>query len=350
MRRKYAPFLIEWIVFTMMSFFLYDIIWALVDIEYFKQVLKEHPFWILVDFIYCSLFSLSSILISSQIFKLKDPRGRKTWHYTNFARDAALIVASNLIVAVGCEFLITFLDPTFLSDDPWGSSFLFCIIASLVAVIHLSLHYADMVEQRSIENVRLQKKYLKMQLDPHFVFNNLGSLAGMIVVNPKMAEDYVVKLAHVYRHVLNHIEKNYISLNEACQYTRAHIEMLNVRYRGTINLKTDPSMNRNDEYVLSLSLQLLVENAVKHNIPQETNMLCIEIYTQDGMMVVKNNRIHAGKYADVRSVESYGIGIKNLCMRYRLEGDRQPEFLVTENSFEVKLPIFRNIYEKGIDN
>lgn len=126
--------------------------------------------------------------------------------------------------------------------------------------------------------------------------------------------------------------------------------MLNVRYRGTINLKTDPSMNRNDEYVLSLSLQLLVENAVKHNIPQETNTLCIEIYTQDGMMVVKNNRIHAGKYADVRSVESYGIGIKNLCMRYRLEGDRQPEFLVTENSFEVKLPIFRNIYEKGIDN
>lgn len=350
MSRKHVSFLIEWAVFTLMSFFLYDIIWALVDIEYFKQVSKEHPFWILLDFSYCALFSLSSILISSRIFKLEYHRGRRTWHYTNFARDAALIVVSNLIVAVGCEFLITFLDPTFLSEDPWGSSFMSCLIASLVAVILLSLHYADMVEQRSIENVLLQKKYLKMQLDPHFVFNNLGALAGMIVVNPKMAEDYVVKLAQVYRHVLNYIEKDYISLNEASQYAHAHIDMLNLRYRGMITLKTDSSMNRNDEYVLSLSLQLLVENAVKHNAPQGTNMLCIELYTQDGMMVIKNNRIHAGRYADMQSIESYGIGIKNLRMRYRLEGNRQPEFLVTENSFEVKLPIFRDIYEKGIDN
>ena len=100
-----------------------------------------------------------------------------------------------------------------------------------------------------------------------------------------------------------------------------HIEMLNMRYRGMITLKIDSSMDRNDEYVLSLSLQLLVENAVKHNAPQETNPLCIELYTQDGMLVVENNRIRAGRYADAQRVGSPVIPILALLsgLRFPME-------------------------------
>ena len=192
-------------------------------------------------------------------------------------------------------------------QDIWGTSFLFGLIASLVALIHLSMHFSDMIVLKGKENLALQKRYLMMQLDPHFVFNSLSSLAGMIGEDPKMAENYVVKLSHIYRYILQHIDKEYITLADG---------------------------------ILSLSLQLIIENAVKHNCPQSGIELHVSLGRQGDMLVIKNNRIYTNNNNN-QSIESYGIGISNLKQRYRLEGEAEPEFIAHQDSFEVRLPIIK---------
>ena len=179
---------------------------------------------------------------------------------------------------------------------------------------------------------------MKLQLDPHFVFNSLSSLAGMIEESPQMAEEYVVKLSHIYRHILHHIDKNYITISEGADFIKNYITLLNMRYNNNIVLKIDDMNGHKDEFILSLSLQLLIENAVKHNCPQEDEQLQIELFRQDGMLVVKNNRIYKNKKNN-QSVESYGLGIGNLKQRYNLECGNEPKFIISQDYFEVKLPI-----------
>ena len=179
-----------------------------------------------------------------------------------------------------------------------------------------------------------------MQLDPHFVFNSLSSLAGMIGEDPKMAENYVVKLSHIYRYILQHIDKEYITLADGIDFIKSYIGLLNMRYDNAIVLHADDLHGDRNEYILSLSLQLIIENAVKHNCPQRSNMLRIEMSRQGDMLVIKNNRIYTNCNND-QSVESYGIGISNLKQRYRLEGEAEPEFIAHQDSFEVRLPIIK---------
>lgn len=188
------------------------------------------------------------------------------------------------------------------------------------------------------ENAALQKKYLKLQLDPHFVYNSLGALAGMIELEPKTAEEYLVKFSRVYGYLLRHIEIDYIDIGEAADFVAVYVDMLNKRYHGNIILQNEINAETDQGFILALSLQLLIENAVKHNYPQEDQKLYIRIYVRDKMLVVRNNRIYNGCRND-QNVESYGIGIRNLCRRYELECGTQPEFQATTDAFEARLPV-----------
>lgn len=183
-----------------------------------------------------------------------------------------------------------------------------------------------------------KKKYLKLQLDPHFVYNSLGALAGMIELEPKTAEEYLVKFSRVYGYLLRHIEIDYIDIGEAADFVAVYVDMLNKRYHGNIILQNEINAETDQGFILALSLQLLIENAVKHNYPQEDQKLYIQIYVRDKMLVVRNNRIYNGCRND-QNVESYGIGIRNLCRRYELECGTQPEFQATTDAFEARLPV-----------
>ena len=123
----------------------------------------------------------------------------------------------------------------------------------------------------------LQKKYLKLQLDPHFVFNSLSSLAGMIEDEPQRAEEYVVRLSKVYRYTLRNIDRDYITVREAMDFASIYVSLLNLRYDDNIILETDKDKVNGDDRILALSLQLLIENAVKHNSPQDDKKLHIRI-------------------------------------------------------------------------
>lgn len=329
----------EWGCFTLVFFFLYDVIWILADYSDFQNSLEDRYWWLLVDLAYCGTFSLTSIFLNRSLFTLRWFKQQKEG-YDFVIRNGIIILAVNMLVAGGCELLLNVLFPMFQDEDIWGTSFLFGLVASLVALIHLSMLYAELTIKKGKENLALQKKYLKLQLDPHFLFNSLSSLAGMIEEAPQMAEEYTVRLSHIYRHILRHIDKDYISIHESIQFVKAYVELLNMRYDNSIILSTQGLWGGSDEYILSLSLQLLIENAVKHNRPQKNEELKIEIGRQDNMLTIRNNRIYTHGRND-QSTESYGIGISNLQQRYRLECAKNPQLRVTPEYFEVWLPIIR---------
>lgn len=330
----------EWIIFTLIFFFLYDIIWAVSDFDDFKQSLGKSYLWLLMDFVYCGIFSLTSLsantlLLKHQLFKQAETDHKK------FLCSVAVIVAVNIFIAGVCELLLNVLDSDFVEEDVWGTFFLFGIIASLLTLIHLLLHYSNIIIRRNNENICLQKKYLKLQLNPHFVFNSLSSLAGMIEEEPQRAEEYVVRLSQVYRYILRNIDQDYITVNEAMDFAKTYVSLLNLRYCDKIILETDYAKVNGKDNILALSLQLLIENAIKHNSPQENKPLYIQLNVRNNMLVVKNNRIYTQHGHNDQMIESYGIGLENLKQRYELECGKGIDCNVTHNYFEVGLPIMK---------
>ena len=237
MHRSKNSFL-EWLVYSLIFFFLYDIIWILVDLPDFLQSVSGLYPELLVDFALCGLFSLSSLYLNRWLFKQQ--RFWREWQgHRVFVQNGLVLLGFNLLIAGGCELLLSLVAPKLMMQDIWGTSFLFGLIASLVALIHLSMHFSDMIVLKGKENLALQKRYLMLQLDPHFVFNSLSSLAGMIGEDPKMAEDYVVKLSHIYRYILQHIDKKYITLADGTDFIKSYIGLFNMRYDNAIVMHAD---------------------------------------------------------------------------------------------------------------
>lgn len=331
--------LMEWMVFTLIFFFLYDIIWAIADFEDFKHNFEGYYLCLFMDFVYCVIFSLVSLSVNQLLLRQRFFKQAET-NRQKFLCSVVVIVAVNILIAGVCELLLSLIDPDFMEDDVWGTFFLFGIIASLLTLIHLLLHYSDIIILRNKENICLQKKYLKLQLDPHFVFNSLSSLAGMIEDEPGRAEEYVVRLAQVYRYTLRNIDQDYITVSEAMNFARTYVSLLNLRYDDKIILELDDEKVKEGDRILALSIQLLIENVVKHNSPHENIPLHIQISVQDNMLAIKNNRIYANGHND-HIIESYGIGLKNLKQRYELECGKKIGYSVTHDYFEIRLPIIK---------
>ena len=239
MHRSKSSFL-EWLVYSLIFFFLYDIIWILVDLPDFLQSISGLYPELLVDFALCGLFSLSSLYLNRWLFKQQ--RFWREWQgHRVFVQNGLVVLGFNLLIAGGCELLLSLVAPKLMMQDIWGTSFLFGLIASLVALIHLSMHFSDMIVLKGKENLALQKRYLMMQLDPHFVFNSFSSLAGMIGENPKMAEDYVVKLSHIYRYILQHIDKEYITLADGTDFIKSYIDTIRILPKRRNRLRNRPN-------------------------------------------------------------------------------------------------------------
>lgn len=337
---RLKKFLQEWSVFTVVFFFLYDIIWAVIDIDTFKRYLIEvYVVGALLDLLYCGIFSFVSLLITKKLLETQMFRKAEN-DRKKFLVSGGVILAANTLLAGVCEVIINKAFPRYAIEDFWGSFYIFAIIGSLLTLIHLLQHYSDVVINKTRENFALQKKYLKLQLNPHFVFNSLSSLTGMIETDQEMAEQYVVKLSHIYRHILSYIENDYITIDEGLHFSKEYVDMLNMRYQNKIELQIVDCQSIRNEYLLSQSLQLLIENAVKHNSPTGDEKLIIKISRLDDMLVVRNNRLYTYGRNDQR-IESYGIGLNNLERRYEMECDRKPIITGDEDFFEVKLPILR---------
>ena len=221
-------------------------------------------------------------------------------------------------------------------------NFYFGIWASLTVIITVYVIYfynnyqKTKVKESQIvaKNESAKFESLKNQLDPHFLFNSLNVLTSLIGENPGQAEKFTTKLSKVYRYVLEQKDKDLISLEEELKFAKSYMQLLQMRFEEAIEYSVPEKVSDEALKIVPLSLQLLLENAVKHNVITSSSPLKIRIYEADGYLCVENT---VNPKASLE--KSTKVGLKNITQRYELVSSNK---VVIENNhkiFKVKLPL-----------
>lgn len=177
---------------------------------------------------------------------------------------------------------------------------------------------------------------LRLQLDPHFVFNNLTVLAELILKDPQLGFEYTENFAKVYRYLLVNAKKDVITLREELKFLDLYLLLLRSRIGNGASFEIDVSEALLDHHLPPITLQLLVENALKYNRLDEDRPLKIRIYSNENEELVVHNEL----LPLLNKHSSSGIGLKNIVSRYSLLTHRKPSILHDDVSFTVSIPLF----------
>lgn len=211
----------------------------------------------------------------------------------------------------------------------------------------------EVVEQKVIAGTASAKfESLKNQIDPHFLFNSLNVLTSLIEENPDQAQRFTTSLSKVYRYVLEQKDKELISVEEELSFAKTYMNLLKMRFENSISFELPTDFSNPDAKVVPLSLQLLLENTIKHNVVSEKKPLHIRIYIDNGYLIVENN-LQKKEVLQGRK----GVGLQNIVDRYGLISARK--VMVEENGthFKVYIPILtkqvaimetQNIYNENL--
>ncbi|HEY1112719.1 MAG TPA: histidine kinase [Chitinophagaceae bacterium] len=192
------------------------------------------------------------------------------------------------------------------------------------------------------ENLQTQLDSLKTQINPHFLFNNLGSLSSLIIEDPARAVTFVNELSSVYRYLLQANERQLTTLKSELAFLRDYFHLLKTRFGDALHLEVDIEDHQFPRLLPPLTLQLLIENAVKHNIVLPQKPLHIRLYTdeEDNLVVVNNLQKKASP------VLSNKVGLRTIISKYRLLNRGAVQVAETATYFRVTLPLVKNnVYE-----
>lgn len=175
---------------------------------------------------------------------------------------------------------------------------------------------------------------LKNQLDPHFLFNSLNVLTSLIEEDPYQAQKFTTSLSKVYRYVLEQKNKDLVTVEEELSFAQTYVRLLKMRFEDSIVFEIPEKVSSPEAKIVPLSLQLLLENVVKHNVVNAQRPLHIKVKEEDGMLVVSNNL-----QEKLGVSKGSGVGLQNIRQRYRIFTDRQVMIERTASCFTVSLPM-----------
>ncbi|MNX31176.1 Sensor histidine kinase YpdA [compost metagenome] len=193
----------------------------------------------------------------------------------------------------------------------------------------------EVTQQKIIAGTASAKfETLKNQIDPHFLFNSLNVLSSLIEENPDNAQRFTTSLSKIYRYVLEQKDKELVSVAEELAFAKTYMNLLKMRFENSLFYEL-PSTNINPEAkVVPLSLQLLLENTVKHNVVSEQRPLHIRIYIDGDYLGIQNDF----QKKEVLQ-ERQGVGLQNIVNRYGIITNRKVLIDQNEKTFTVKIPI-----------
>ena len=193
----------------------------------------------------------------------------------------------------------------------------------------------EVVQQKLIaKSANAQFESLKSQLDPHFLFNSLNVLSSLIDENPSQAQRFTASMSKIYRYVLEQKDKELVTVEEELNFAKTYCDLLKTRFEDSVSF--DFKVNEKDLkfYVVPLSLQLLLENCIKHNFATSAKPLHIQIYSENGNLFIENNLQQREQVK-----ESAGIGLANIVQRYSLLTKHNVFIEKSASFFKVKIPI-----------
>ena len=264
---------------------------------------------------------------------------KKKNNHLQFLSLAAFSIIISIIVS-----LLVFYSDTWTGNSP--AQFLRLYLASLIAQITIycliyMVHYAITAQNKMLKErgkaseAQYRYQILKRQVNPHFLFNSLNALDCMICdEKTKQASTYIHKLAGVYRYMLKSEEEQLVTLEEELQFVAKYIDLMMVRFPEGFRVEINASPELNKKFILPCSLQLLIENAVKHNVVNAEHPLVITITGTPDCITIENNII-----PKITHVSSTGLGQKYIRQQYQSLCGKTVEISKTEDTYKVVLPL-----------
>lgn len=296
------------------------------------------------------LYQLYSFAIGFSNLYFFSYLNKRNWKEGDGLKRILIGFIGAVILTIGCLFFLNmFTDMYFNGKSLSGFleaetfsryTFSLWITLTVVAAFHVFYFYKKSQENKVKESQIVAKnetakfESLKNQLDPHFLFNSLNVLTSLIGENPNQAEKFTTKLSKVYRYVLEQKDKDLIPLEEELKFAKSYMELLKMRFEDGINFSIPETVSNSELKIVPLSLQLLLENAVKHNVITSSNPLELSIYEENGCLVVENN---INPKASLE--KSTKVGLKNITQRYSLITKSKVEIENNNKVFTVKLPL-----------
>lgn len=280
------------------------------------------------------------------------------WERYPFARllgqSICLTVLSILIIQLLVEVIAALEDPGYVYTEIDRISIRSTIAIGSMLALFINAVYTGEYFLRRWQNARLEAERLKResmearfealktQLDPHFLFNNLNTLVYLVEDNPQ-AVAFVENLSLVYRYILQNRDKTVVPLADELRLARAYMFLLQQRFGEGLYVDITIPDHLHEQQIPPLTLQLLLENAVKHNTVSRANPLHIRLTVDaSGQLVVENNRQpKLAANGQARPVDGAGIGLKNIENRYQLLHQPPPTVTETNGYFTVQLPLIQ---------
>ncbi len=296
--------------------------------------------------LYTLLYSISLHLANTCLFIFLD----KVFKEERFSKKRILVgFVSSFFLSLFVIFLLRVFENVLIEGDKLSeflikekptnyilSSVFTFIILLIVHFVYLYKWYQEnkLKEQKIIAgSASAQFESLKNQIDPHFLFNSLNVLSSLIEENPDAAQKFTTSLSKVYRYVLEQKDKELVTVEEELKFAKTYMNLLKMRFENSISFEV-PTFENEEAKVVPLSLQLLLENCIKHNIVSEKKPLHIKIYISANELIIENNK-------QIKEVlqDRKGVGLQNIVNRYAILTKRNVIIQESENIFKVKLPI-----------
>ncbi|MCP2027717.1 sensor histidine kinase YesM [Flavobacterium sp. HSC-32F16] len=301
-----------------------------------------------IYFLYCMLYSVVLYVVNASLFVYLD----KVFEGANrfSARRIFIGFISSFFISLFVIFVLRIFTQvvierrpllSFLANEDPANYIESSVITFIVLLIFHALHFYKLYQENKVIQQKIiagtanaKFESLKNQIDPHFLFNSLNVLSSLIEENPDNAQRFTTSLSKIYRYVLEQKDKELVSVEDELSFAKTYMNLLKMRFENSLFYELPAGNINPDAKVVPLSLQLLLENTVKHNVVSEQKPLHIRIFIDKDYLVIQNDLQKKEVLQDRQ-----GVGLQNIVNRYGIITDRKVLIEQDEKNFSVKIPI-----------
>ena len=298
-----------------------------------------------------------SFLMSSSLslggFKVEDYFNKRISWIEKPVKRLVLTATSYMVYSFIVSYILVFIyvfitvDGVNLTNINWIRMLENTMMPTFIALIIITIFIARSwlyewrsaaieAEQLKSENIASQYQSLKDQLNPHFLFNSLNVLSNLVYESADKSAEFIQQLSKIYRYVLEVQQEELVGLDREIGFAENYLNLQKIRFEGSLVYFIEVHQLKG-HYLPPLSLQLLLENAIKHNIASLEKPLKIRIEQCDGNLIVRNILQPKLTKEDSKT----GIGLPNIKKRYALLSNKSPKIIETEQEFIVELPLLK---------
>lgn len=320
---------------------------VIIGIEWFFGRVLTFNNSLFVEIAYYCIYGVVLTFVNSAFFDYIN-------HYLVWKKYSKYRIFLGVIGSISVTMLGTFFIRMFIHTVIEGGKFMDFIenekfryyIVSLVITMFISLffhtlYYYKKSQDKKVKEQKIiagtasaQFETLKNQIDPHFLFNSLNVLSSLIEENPQNAQRFTTSLSKIYRYVLEQKDKELVPVFEELAFAKTYMNLLKMRFENSLFYELPEDVPNPDAKVVPLSLQLLLENTVKHNVVSEQKPLYIRIKVVGANLVIENDLQKKEVLNDRK-----GVGLQNIINRYAILTQRKVQIIESEKQFSVSLPI-----------